>query len=227
MHNKCRAIIFLIHQPINCFKCLAIFGTMEQLDEYYQDEIMSLIKSGCYSAADIVESMADLDIEPEQLSLFVQTRFTTHTASSQKSKDVVLLQQLFDELCAEGYIALNNAGFTNADAYDLIDEVLSNSKFKPYGYLFYHQQDLFRCIDTGELTISFGAFANTDLTQSNGMTKAQAGSYFKSNLEAKCFAVSWNEDPTQKLNLKNFVFENVYDGQDWSYERCLKILNSK
>lgn len=200
---------------------------MQPLDDYYKEEIAFMVKSGFFSAEQVFESISELDIEPQQLKLFVNNCFSTHLERTQTSKDVVLLQQLFDELAGEGYVALHNAGLTNSDAHDIIDEVLEQSSFKPYGYIYYHEQDLYRCIETGEFALSFGSFANRELTQNNGMTKAQVGGYFKARLEAKGFVVNWDGSPDQKLTLQNFAFENVYDGQDWTYTRCLKFLNNK
>jgi hypothetical protein len=199
---------------------------MEALDNY-KDDIEKMVKSGFYNKEAIVFAMEETGLDTDELKKYIDSVFAGDLAFVQTSGDVAALQQLFDELCREGYIALHKAGYSSSDAYEMIDLVLENAAFKPYGYLLYNEQDLFRCLDNGELTLSFGAFRDTEKTRSSGKDKQATGYYFKSMLEEKGFTVEWSGNITEKLLLKDFDYSKRYEGEDNSYSRCVAILNEK
>ncbi|WP_146185942.1 DUF6891 domain-containing protein [Flavobacterium album] len=199
---------------------------MEKLEDYKED-IDKKIKSGFFGSNDIISSYSEIGLDREELEGYVKQTAQQHAAAAQVSANLLSLQKVFDELSAEGYITLHKAGFTSSDAYEVIDEVLAETNFKPYGYILYNEQDLNRCLDDGELTLSFGAFRDTEQTQSNGKNKAETGAYFQSKLEEAGFVVDWDGSPDRKITLLGFDFKNYFDGTDWYYTRSLAILNKK
>lgn len=203
------------------------YFTMESLEDYKQ-EIENMIRSGFYGPQDIQYRMEGIGLDQQELNIFVNDTFARHQAQGDTSEDFQKLASLFDELSKEGYIALHNAGYTTSDAYGMIDDVLAESDFKPYGYLLYHEQDMNRCIESGELTMSFGAFRDTEQTQSSGKNKQETGVYFKEKLEALGLKVQWDGSPDQKLSLVSFNFHKRYNEEEnWSYTRCLNLLNTR
>ncbi|MEL1244254.1 hypothetical protein AAEO56_08290 [Flavobacterium sp. DGU11] len=199
---------------------------MEKLEDYKED-IDKKIKSGFFGSNDIISSYSEIGLDRGELEKYVKETAKQHAATVQVSANLLSLKKVFDELSAEGYITLHKAGYTSSDAYDMIDDVLAETNFKPYGYILYNEQDLNRCLDDGELTLSFGAFRDTEQTQSNGKNKVETGAYFKSKLEAEGFIVDWDGSPDRKITILDFDFKNYFDGEDWYYTRSLGILNKK
>ena len=105
----------------------------------------------------------------------------------------------------------------------MIDVVLEDTNFKPYGYLGYHEQDLMRAVNGEGLFLWFGAFKESGQTRASGRTKTEAGHWYKALLEAKGLTVEWDGDAEQRLQLTNFSYEVPFDDDgDYSYERCLE-----
>jgi len=199
---------------------------MEALEDYKED-IVKKVKSGFFAPDDILFSYAEIGLDRDELKSFLKETVRTHESTTQHSANLISLQKLFDALSEEGYITLHKAGYTGSDAYEMIDVVLDETQFKPYGYILYNEQDLNHCLDGGDLTLSFGAFRDTEQTQSGGKNKAETGAYFKSRLEESGFTVDWDGSPDKKITVTGFDFQNVFDGTDWSYTRTLDILNRK
>ncbi|MCP4521623.1 MAG: hypothetical protein GY827_08030 [Cytophagales bacterium] len=193
---------------------------MENLEDY-KTRINQWIQSGFFSVQDMLWKLEGLGLDEQETKSFIQTSFTTFNEKAQTSNDVKQLIAVFDELASEGYITLHKAGYTASDAYDTIDEVLDCTSFKPFGYLLYNEQDVAHTIEYQELTLSFGAFVDSDQTQSSGMSKTEAGAFFKAKLEEKGLTVEWSGNPDKKITLTNFDFTKKYDQEEWSYERCI------
>jgi hypothetical protein len=199
---------------------------MEKLEDY-KEGIDKKIKSGFFGSNDIIISYSEIGLDRNEVEKYVTETAKQHASVTRVSDHLLSLKKIFDELSAEGYITLHKAGYTSSDAYEVIDDVMAETKFKPYGYLLYNEQDLNWCLDSGELTLSFGAFRDTEQTQSSGMNKAETGAYFKSKLEAEGFTVDWDGSPDTKIMILGFDFKNYFDGEDWYYTRTLAILNRK
>jgi hypothetical protein len=134
------------------------------------------------------------------------------------------LANLFDELNNERLISLHCAGYTNGDGMSAIDEVIAQVPYKLVGYIYYHQQDLERCIDSQQLTLSYGAFRETEQTASSGRTKTEMGAYLSDKLRAAGFEVQWDGLPTTKLTLVNFTWDRMPEKSAWCTERCIERL---
>lgn len=198
---------------------------METLEDY-KESIREWVKMGFYSLDDILFKMSGLDIDETELRNFAEEVYNGHRL--RPSQHLLSLRKIFDTLSEEGYITLHKAGYTSSDAYDTIDMVIDEISFKPYGYLLYNEQDLQRCFSNGELTLSFGAFRDTDKTQSSGKDKGETGAYFKSLLENEGFSIDWDGNPQTKIAIENFEWANSYNNEEnWSYTRTVDFLNEK
>ncbi|WP_164012144.1 DUF6891 domain-containing protein [Pyxidicoccus trucidator] len=68
------------------------------------------------------------------------------------------LDSAFEELNANGIVALENAGYTMSDGWSDVNEVASYQDTPPRGAVFYHGQDLERGVAGQGLMLAFGAY---------------------------------------------------------------------
>ncbi|BDD05486.1 DUF6891 domain-containing protein [Aureibacter tunicatorum] len=198
---------------------------MEDFLKYIKD-FNALIRSGLFSLEDLLNKLEDLDFASTEKDI-IRENYTSHNRQNKTSNDFIGLSEVFDQVSREGYIALHSAGYTSSDIFDTIDQVLEESNIKPFGYIAYHEQDLLRAVELNQLTLSFGAFKNSEMTRSNGRSKVETSLYFKGLLEEKGLKVEWNGDPGQKLYVTNFNFTKTFDDLDWTYKRSLTILENE
>lgn len=198
---------------------------MNETIEDYKEEVQLMIQSGLYSLEDIFFQMESVDITDQKSIEALTSRFNHHNTHKTNSVDVTKLYNLFDELSREGFITLHNAGYTSSDFFEDLDQAIYSVKKKPFGYIGYNEQDLDRAIHMSTLTLSFGAFINSEETQSNGMNKTEIGEYFKTKLEEKGLTVEWNGKGDSKLFLVNFNYTKVFDQEDWSMNRTIQLIN--
>lgn len=70
------------------------------------------------------------------------------------------LDSAFEELNANGIVALENAGYTMSDGWADVNEVAGYQDTPPRGAVFYHGQDLERGVAGEGLMLAFGAYEN-------------------------------------------------------------------
>lgn len=70
------------------------------------------------------------------------------------------IDSAFEELNANGIVALENAGYTLSDGWSDVNEVAGYQDTPPRGAVFYHGQDLERGVAGQGLMLAFGAYEN-------------------------------------------------------------------
>jgi hypothetical protein len=68
------------------------------------------------------------------------------------------INDAFEELDANGLVALQNAGYTQSDGWDDVNEIAAERDPPPRGAAFYHGQDLERGVAGQGLFLTFGAY---------------------------------------------------------------------
>lgn len=68
------------------------------------------------------------------------------------------IDSAFEELNANGIIAMENAGYTMSDGWSDVNEVAGYQDTPPRGAVFYHGQDLERGVAGQGLMLAFGAY---------------------------------------------------------------------
>jgi len=194
--------------------------------------IRDLIKTGFYSEEAIMDKIPHFEkkkINISELKLFIHNEYQQHNfkiSQLEKNTDFQRLSKFFDSLCKERVIALHKAGYRNEDAFEQIDLVLEKLNKKPFGYVFYIERELFHALESNILYLSFGSFVESEKTASNGKSKLEMGYYFVNRLKSEGFEVNWNEDEFSKIAINPFYWNKKYDGEDWSMNRSVNIINS-
>lgn len=131
------------------------------------------------------------------------------------------------QLREERVITIENAGYTSQDGMAAIDEVIAGIPYKLVGYVYYHEQDVGRCLAAGTLTLAFGAFRDTDVTASSGRNKAAMGAHVAELLRGAGLTVEWNGDPTKKLALTGFLWDRLPGDPPWGVRACIAALAAR
>ncbi len=103
------------------------------------------------------------------------------------------LDFVFEELSADGIIALHKPGFINgyADcAVDFLREYVGAEKVK--GHCYYVGEEVFHALDEGKLYLAFGCGSFNDPRDDDFDGAIALGHQIKTALEAKGFRVEWN-----------------------------------
>jgi len=192
-------------------------------NQQYIDEIIhSHIRTGFYSIPDIknmvIETVEDNSFEKEFSKSWIKSRITqehqkllTESKKWKKPTDVDLLIKAFNELVKSGIISLHNAGYTNSDGEDEVQEIATSLKNKsiksPIGYCFYHQQDLERALipTDSALYLSFGTLNNTN------HNTIEIGQKIVNILQKYHFQVKWNGNDDKKIEILNFKWQKLYN----------------
>ena len=131
-----------------------------------RSEIHVLVHGGFEDAARIVEILVDERYEPGELDeAEVQTCVDQSFAELEGSKaqwpavtDCDRLHQAFAQMGVQGVLALLNAGYTQSDGYEDVQQALHarGDAEELVGYCFFHGQDLERVVGGGGLHLAFG-----------------------------------------------------------------------
>lgn len=144
-----------------------------------------------------------------------------------RPRQVERLAAVFEQLRDERVMTIDNAGYTSSDGMDAIDQVIEQVPYKLVGYVYYHEQDVARCLASSTLTLAFGAFRDTAVTASSGKTKAEMGAHVAELLRAAGFTVDWNGEPSTKLALTGFTWDRLPDDPPWGPRACIAALRAR
>lgn len=144
-----------------------------------------------------------------------------------RPRNVERLAAVFARLRDERVMTIDNAGYTSQDGMDAIDEVIRDVPYKLVGYVYFHEQDVGRCLASETLTVSFGAFRETEVTASSGRSKAEMGAHVAELLRGAGFTVDWNGEPGTKLALTGFRWDRLPDDPPWGVPACVAALRKR
>lgn len=179
---------------------------MNDTDRYVLDNIKTYVWSGFYDVGDVQQMIGELlededdpDADEAMLRAAVTSEFEAKAvaeASWPEETDCDRLDQAFEELNANGIIALQNAGYTLSDGIDDTAEVLhQRGRSHVKGYCFYHGQDLERAVAGEGLMLAFG-----DLDDDPAQ-KTAIGNLVKATMERHGLTTEWNGDPESRITI--------------------------
>jgi hypothetical protein len=177
-------------------------------EEYVLGCIRQWVWSGFYSADQIesmIDDVLDDDCDAEMLRDCIAPEIAQKRAAEAEwpaTTDCDRLDQVFQELGAQGICALGNAGYTMSDAHSEVSEVVASAPPGHYtAYCFYHGQDVERAIEGDGIMIAFGAL-NDDTAAS-----IAAGEAVCDRLRREGFEVAWNGSPETRIGLPKFLWQ--------------------
>ncbi len=212
---------------------------MTEDEKFIYNSILSQIRMGFISIEEvkdnIIEEIEDNGLEDEISETWafkhIENEYNNLKEESKKwdkTSDTQRLIQAFDELCQKNIIALHNAGYTISDGEEEVVEVekeLRKVNIRSEGYCFYHQQDLERAIQTGNLYIAFQKIDN-----SSEKVAIDVGKKIVKILEKYDFKVEWDENVNERILIKDFEWQWIYKEENrnlLNYEEVIEIMQKK
>jgi uncharacterized protein DUF6891 len=170
--------------------------------DYIADTVRGWVWSGFYSMADIREMLPDI-VEEERdeerglaLAAAEYREKEEDEAVWPQQTDCDRLDVAFEDLWAQGVVALHNAGYTMSDGLDDVAEAAAEQgDANHWGYCFYHGQDVERAVASGDLMLAFGDLNPDD------RRKAEAGRVVLAALRSKGLAASWDGDAEKRIQV--------------------------
>ncbi len=115
------------------------------------------------------------------------------------------LDKVFADLEQQGILTAQNAGYTQSDAFDDMNEKydrLSKKEQKAFtGFVFFHGQDLERILEGGPLLFAFGS------GKGDKRLDGKVGKLIQKVLEAQDFKVKWNGTSETRLEISKFTWQ--------------------
>ncbi len=195
---------------------------MTENEKFIHKSILASIHMGFYPLNEIKEIILD-EIEDNEFEDEIAEQWAleqidqVYSAHRQASEtwshptDTERLIQVFDELTAQGIIALHNPGYTTGDGeYEVIqvEQALRQEGIYSNGYCFYHEQDLERAIEAEHPTLHLH-FQKVD--NSMDAVTIALGHLIVSCLEKNGFTTQWNGTATQRIELPFFRWQWTFD----------------
>lgn len=180
----------------------------------------TLIKSGFYSADDILEILEEQFIS-EDINV---NEFKIQLVDSSNA-NFSILEEAFTKLTKEeDIISIHNCGYNIEegvyDAFELFIH-LKNLKFNPIGFCFYTFEDIESAICKNSLKITFGDFEN------NESKALEIGKLVKNTLESFNFSVNWNESINTQIEINNFIWDKSFNkNKDYEIEGAFELFKN-
>ncbi len=213
---------------------------MTENQEFIYNSIVTQVKMGLFSLEEleenILEEIEDNELEDEISEEWALTtineEFAKHkelAKSFKKSSDTERLIKAFDTLCKNNIIALHNAGYTSSEGdYEAVEVEIELRKENVIsdGYCFYHQQDLEGVIELkGDLHLRFNKVDNED-----DEVSVKIGKRIVEILKQYDFNIEWDETANQRIKIKNFEWQWVYDENNrdlLDYDKVVEMMINK
>lgn len=187
--------------------------TPAPLDQEVRDEIDWLVRAGFYDKADLMRIICDeiyyeSNLDSEQVSAAIDERISSWKDTQKtwsKVTDCDKLDQVFAKLNERGIIALQNAGITQSDGYEIFEDTLKEhpQPATVIGYCFYHNQDLERVVDGGDLYLAFGPVKAQD-EETKG---PEIGNIIQAELEQAGFQVKWDGTFKERIRVLDITWQ--------------------
>jgi virulence-associated protein VapD len=180
---------------------------MSSLTDAILETLKARIWSGFDSPDDVYErledELADTNDGDEADSNFLREQIAAEFALKVQAEttwptqtDCDRLDRAFEELNESGILALHDAGYTQSDGFDDVNQFLDQSGEEGVqGYCFYHGQDVERAVVGKGLYLAFG-----DLNDEPAAS-AEVGTAIRAVLEKHGFMVEWNGSSETRILL--------------------------
>ena len=175
-----------------------------------RDEINTLVRGGYEAPERLVEILTEEMYEPGELDEDeVQAFVDQCVALLERSKagwptvtDCDRLDRAFDQMVMQGVMGLQNAGQTQSDGYQDVQEALRGREDVHLfiGYCFFHGQDLERAVRGGGLHLAFGPL-DPQLEASLGL---EVGQRVVRALAAAGLHAKWDGTFSQRIFIPQF-----------------------
>lgn len=186
--------------------------------EYAQIQVRHRVVSGFWPPEEIAETVLEECFDPAEVTsddeAWVRQLIERTFAAQREAEktwpavtDCDKLAAAFAALEAAGVIALHNAGTTQSDGLDDVNELyhdLGAEDSGVEGYCFYHLQDLERAIDGHGLMLAFGAI---DGNRTKGV---EIGQRICAAVANAGFRTTWDGTVDQRINIDNIVWQRRY-----------------
>jgi hypothetical protein len=171
------------------------------------DEIRTQVRCGCYDKQGLMalfceEMYQPGELSPNEVSAVLDRelhQFESEKASWPTVTDCDRLDRAFEAIGQRGIIALHNAGYTQSDGYEAVNEAYVDVEDEEQiiGYCFYHGQDLEHAVREGGLYLAFGP-ADPEDEEAQGPI---VGRVICEELERAGLEVEWDGTFQQRIYL--------------------------
>lgn len=185
------------------------------LKHYVYERLRTMIDSGFYSKKEVFDAISqeiasapELAAEGPKMRGYAAKRWTAREAEEATWREQTANDRLdaaFAALNAAGFVALQNAGWTNTMGWEDCWAVYQERRERgesPRGAIFYHYQDLERGVAGQGLMLGFGRFHEQDDGDLPG--NAQVAAEACRILAAHGVATSWEGDPRTRIEVLPF-----------------------
>ena len=176
-------------------------------------ELRSLVRSGFYNKQALMNMFCDeicesCDYTADDVSAIIDADIESIAVEKASWPDVTdcdRLDSAFTALNANGVISLQNAGYTQSDGYDDIQEWFNHhpSKDSITAYCFYHRQDLERAVRGMGLYVAFGPI-DPKLEDAVG---AKVGEVIREAFESQGLEVEWDGAFNTRMLLPSITWQ--------------------
>jgi hypothetical protein len=175
------------------------------LDPQVLREIDALVRGAFDDRDSIIETFCEGRYEPGELDE-AEVIAAVDAAIAAREKDQATwpavtdcdkLDKVFAALNNQGIIALQNAGYTQSDGYDDVQQIYQEHPHPGHliGYCFYHSQDLERAVHGEGLNLAFGPIdSRTEQTEG-----PRIGALIVAELKKAGFTVQWDGTFSQRI----------------------------
>jgi len=204
------------------------------IQQEIEDELYFYVRSGFFPQADILgcahqifeDICMDNDVSLPSESHIRQTveRLADSAESSVTDRNnYVRLRNVFDALNRERIIAIHFAGYTQSDGHDevgVVFQFMKDNNIPRRGYCFYHQQDIERAMDESikRLYLAFHSMNGDE------QIAVEVGKRIAELLTQNGFDVEWDNSPGTRIAVNNFLWDKVYDEEDYGIDRAIRIM---
>ncbi|MCB9657560.1 MAG: hypothetical protein H6726_07940 [Sandaracinaceae bacterium] len=178
---------------------------MKEPSAHLLESIRFAVWSGFYAPEelrDIADEVWEDDLDEDALRSAVALEFE-RKAQAERAWPAVTdcdrLDAAFESAERDGFITLQNAGYTQSDGLAEVLALRNERGGSALRYCFYHGQDLERALEGDGLLIAFGAFFDDAMV-------IDAGERLVSILERAGLDVAWDGDPEQRILLPNVAW---------------------
>ncbi len=177
---------------------------------YTQEEIEEIILKTVREEYLYFPEPGDGEINETEIRRIIATEYQKKKSEEltwRTETDCDRLDRVFEELNAQGILAIQNAGYTQSDGLDCVIELYhepGGTQSSIVGYCFYHQQDLERVVGGRGLHLTFGAI---DGDHDRGI---EVGHKIQQTLTQAGFRAGWNGELQTRIAVNDLKWQKRF-----------------
>ena len=202
---------------------MGLFGLSKEIKEQIEEELKVVLCSGFFSelsilvrAQDTIEEICEeyeVRMPSERYCLSLLKKIKKKYAVSGNNENFNRLHKVFSQLIQENIIAIHYADYEK-DALSVVYEELQEIEKKggiSDGYCYYGEYELETVLDKQILFLTYGSHDAAD-TQ----VREKIGKRVVELLREQGFEAEMTEDITGEIQIRNFVWDKVYDDKKYA-----------